>query len=168
MPAESKASNKQFTTPTHPSLRCHLLTSIHPSSDIFETPPASTSSNMSISVEVSGTLLPRNRAVLDLYKPKLRSFDTPNGDIEHLDVVTTWKGLSINNALEIIFWERATKKALEHHVEEALVAMFFKRVKDHSMFHGSSSIAFGSPNLPSQMIFLNWKWFNACRILSMA
>jgi hypothetical protein len=122
---------------------------------------------MSISVEVSGTLLPRNRAVLDLYKPKLRSFDTSNGDIEHLDVVTTWKGLSINHALEIIFWERATKKALEHHVEEALVAMFFKRVKDHSMLPDCPTIVLCSSNSPSQMISPNWKWFSACRILSM-
>jgi hypothetical protein len=93
---------------------------------------------MSISVEVSGTSLPRKRTILELYKPKLRSFDTSafqDGDVEHLDVVTTWKGLSINHALEIIFWERATKLALESHVEETLVALFFDKVKDIGMLH---------------------------------
>jgi hypothetical protein len=88
---------------------------------------------MSINVEICGAGLPRRRAIVELYRPKLQSFDEfPMGqeNIEHLDVVTTWKGLSSGHAHEILFWERATKAALESYVEETLIAMFVDKVKD--------------------------------------
>jgi hypothetical protein len=94
---------------------------------------------MSISVDICSSALPKRSAVFDLYRPKLHSFPPlsihhARPAIEHLDVVVTWKGLSIAHAHEIIFWECATRAALESHIEETLIAMFVSKVKDVGSF----------------------------------
>ncbi|KAF2663244.1 hypothetical protein BT63DRAFT_123158 [Microthyrium microscopicum] len=90
---------------------------------------------MSLSVEISSSSLPQRVGVLDVYRPTLRSFDnngfnTYHQQVEHLDIVATWKGLSVAHAHEILFWERATKIALESHIEELLISIFIEEVKD--------------------------------------
>jgi hypothetical protein len=86
---------------------------------------------MSISVEVSSSIFPKRRTVLDFYCPKLTNLEGFNPKtVQHVDVVTTWKGLSISQAHELLFWERATRAALESYVEEMLIAKFVDTVKD--------------------------------------
>jgi hypothetical protein len=79
---------------------------------------------MSIKVEVCSPVLPLRDRVVDVYRPKLHSFtdDVDSVDPEHIDVVITWKGLSIAQAREVVFWEQAAKAALESYVEELLIA----------------------------------------------
>jgi hypothetical protein len=79
---------------------------------------------MSIKVEVCSPILPPREDMLDLYRPKLHSFDNgPDGiHPEHIDIVVTWKGLEVSQAREVLFWKQAAKAALESYVEELLIA----------------------------------------------
>jgi hypothetical protein len=87
---------------------------------------------MSIKVEIYGDCLPPRRSVAEVYRPQHLTFDnTFIGDerIEHRDVVIEWKGITFENAKEIVFWERAFQKALEQLVEETLIEGFLQTDK---------------------------------------
>lgn len=88
--------------------------------------------SMSIQVEVLGDAFPQRSSTFDIYRPQLVRFEPfddagDNGDniARHLDVVTTWKGISHEQAIELIFWERALQKSLESLIEETLISDFF-------------------------------------------
>jgi hypothetical protein len=81
---------------------------------------------MSIALEIRSVSLPIRQDYMDLYRPRLLVYDSDesSGDVEHVDVVITWKGLEKEQADEICFWEQATRAALESHVEEMLISSF--------------------------------------------
>lgn len=87
---------------------------------------------MSIQVEVFGDAFPQRSSTFDIYRPQLvrfEHFDDTNdnglGIVEHIDVVATWKGISHEQAIELIFWEKAFQKSLESLIEETLISDFF-------------------------------------------
>jgi hypothetical protein len=85
---------------------------------------------MSINVEVHDLAIPQWKSPAEVYRPKLTRFHNPNATghqgIHHVDIVTTWKGLSVSQAEELLFWKDAFKAALDSIVEEALIAKLTK------------------------------------------
>ena len=83
---------------------------------------------MFINVNVHDEARPDWRTTGDVYRPKLFSFDPMPAldyqNLEHIDVVTTWKGLSVDQAEELRSWQEGFKRALESVVEEALITKF--------------------------------------------
>ena len=87
---------------------------------------------MSLEVKVYDDSIPSWRNVHDVYTPQLSRFGptTPfeYDYIEHIDVVTTWKGLSTSQRTEeVFFWEKAFRDALNSVVEEWLQARMKKK-----------------------------------------
>ena len=87
---------------------------------------------MSIQVEVFGDAFPRRMSTFEVYCPNMVRFldNRDNNNIKHLDVVATWKGISHEQAVELLFWERAFQKSLESLIEETLVADFVQAELD--------------------------------------
>jgi len=83
---------------------------------------------MSIDVELFDASGPSWRSPSEVYHPFHRRFEPtvsfePNY-IEHIDVVTIWKGLNPQRAEELFFWEKAFTDALSSTVEEWLLDLF--------------------------------------------
>jgi hypothetical protein len=81
---------------------------------------------MSIDVEVSDLSHSPWRSPFEVYYPRLTAFElTPppydSQSIEHVDVMTTWRELTIRQAEEVFFWQQAFKDALKTIIEEWLV-----------------------------------------------
>ncbi|KAF2095807.1 hypothetical protein NA57DRAFT_78586 [Rhizodiscina lignyota] len=65
------------------------------------------------------------RNALDAYIPQLRRYDVPRqGALEYKDVTTTWKGTSIAQAEEILYWEHAFKTVVEQYIARVLTSSF--------------------------------------------
>ena len=63
--------------------------------------------------------------VTDVYCPEIRRSQLrEQRDVNHLDVVSCWKGLSYKQAAEIAYWENSFKVCLEETVLEALAEPF--------------------------------------------
>ncbi|KAI8933292.1 hypothetical protein NX059_009919 [Plenodomus lindquistii] len=54
------------------------------------------------------------------YRPRVRRSGSTEQAIEHVDVVTCWKGLSFAQAGELAFWEHAFRQCLTSQVEHTL------------------------------------------------
>lgn len=96
------------------------------------------------SVRLTGGVHTRGGSPLDAYVPKLRRYLTRHptngesaspdhavaggsaapGPVNHKDVVTTWKGLSLAQAEEIICWEATFQAVIEDYVARVLEASF--------------------------------------------
>ncbi|KAF2703009.1 hypothetical protein K504DRAFT_186567 [Pleomassaria siparia CBS 279.74] len=60
--------------------------------------------------------------VTDLYCPEVRrSMPMRNRHINHLDVVSCWKGLSFRRASEVLLWEDLFRHSLESQVRDTLL-----------------------------------------------
>lgn len=98
-------------------------------------------SDVICSVRLSGGVQARGDSPLSAYVPKLRRYlsrfqgngatvchpeDVPGADgpVKYKDVVTTWKGLSLAQAEEIICWEVAFQAVIEDYVAKVLEASF--------------------------------------------
>ncbi|EKG19036.1 hypothetical protein MPH_03726 [Macrophomina phaseolina MS6] len=66
--------------------------------------------------------LPVRDSYIDLYIPQFHRYD-PGGDssIRHLDVTTTWRGLSVSHAEELKFWEEMFAAVLEYTISNYLI-----------------------------------------------
>jgi hypothetical protein len=96
---------------------------------------------MSLDLEVFDESTPTWQAIHDVYTPHLSRFEPPISSecnyIEHIDVVTTWKGLSTSQrAEEVFFWESAFRNALNSIVEEWLQAKLRKKKIDLTLDEG--------------------------------
>ena len=90
---------------------------------------------MSIQVDVVGKAFPRRSSSFDIYRPQLVRFDdTTDSIVEHLDVVTTWRGISHEHAIELLFWEQAFQKSLESLIEGTLISDFMAIEHDAGMW----------------------------------
>ena len=94
---------------------------------------------MSIIVELESEFLPKRRDVHELYRPVLHTYDSHDKDssgrhARHLDVVKTWKNLDYHHAEELLFWETATKAALESCLEEKLISLLVASERDLGNF----------------------------------
>ena len=91
---------------------------------------------MSIRVDVVGNAFPRRFSSFDIYCPQLVRFDdNGNNIVQHLDVVTTWKGVSHEQAVELLFWEQAFQKSLESLIEGTLISDFTAIEHEAGMRH---------------------------------
>lgn len=79
---------------------------------------------MLITLHIEDNSLPRWSSACQVYRPTLSAFapSIEQQTIEHIDVVATWKGLSISQANELCLWQYWFQKALEVIVEDALIA----------------------------------------------
>ncbi|KAF2865807.1 hypothetical protein BDV95DRAFT_612381 [Massariosphaeria phaeospora] len=70
--------------------------------------------DLDITVEVRGLAGASRRKATDVYCPEVRRspFSTIH-HVNHLDVVSCWKGLSLRQACEVVVWERLFERALE-------------------------------------------------------
>lgn len=86
---------------------------------------------MSLDLHLSDDLSPLWQLAHDVYTPQLSRFEPAisHGDdyIEHIDVVTTWKGLNFQHAEELLFLEKAFQNALHSIVEEYLLERIKKK-----------------------------------------
>ena len=70
----------------------------------------------------------KSSSALDVYCPQSRRrLSQPQNSVEHLDVISTWKGLYIAQVYEIVFWENSFKASLEKLVSEALMVRFWEQ-----------------------------------------
>jgi hypothetical protein len=86
---------------------------------------------MSIAINIVDSSLPAWQTASDVYQPILTSFDPVPLDldhqsIEHIDVVHTWKGITVYQAEELLFWQDGFKRALQSIVEEYLITKLEK------------------------------------------
>jgi hypothetical protein len=100
---------------------------------------------MSLDLRVLDDSAPNWQFVHDVYTPKLLRFE-PNISyvedyIEHIDVVTTWKGLfPSQRAEELFFWEKAFRNALDSLVEEWLMERLKKKNIDLTLDESKSPL----------------------------
>lgn len=74
-----------------------------------------------ITVELRGLFHDDRLKVTDVYCPEVRRSPFNSGyHVNHLDVVSCWKGLSISQATEIVLWEHLLREALEIQVLDYL------------------------------------------------
>ena len=90
-----------------------------------------------IRLEAYGPAFPRRDSALDIFRPEHRLYpphhradnlyDAPvdGASPEYRDIITTWRGLSIAQAHELLFWECAFKWCIEQHVEREVAAQFY-------------------------------------------
>jgi hypothetical protein len=83
-----------------------------------------------IDVQLMLTGLPgeNRRKVTDVYCPEIRrSPPTDYQHINHLDVVSCWKGLSFRQAREVAHWEYLFKHVLEHKLRDTVLRVTAER-----------------------------------------
>lgn len=47
-------------------------------------------------------------------------------EVDHLDVVTCWKGISFSHASEIVYWEGCLKSSLEKIILDVISQLFLE------------------------------------------
>ena len=59
--------------------------------------------------------VPKNTTLSDIYVPILRKYEASllRYGPEHLDIVTAWKGISVKQGHELVFWRSAFEEALK-------------------------------------------------------
>jgi hypothetical protein len=83
--------------------------------------------SMSISVNILDNSLPAWQSANDVFRPILTAFspatviDLEYQTIHHIDVVQTWKGISVQQAEELLFWEDGFRQALQTVVEDYIL-----------------------------------------------
>ncbi|KAF2201037.1 hypothetical protein GQ43DRAFT_48746 [Delitschia confertaspora ATCC 74209] len=69
---------------------------------------------LKLRIELTGLIEGDHQSIADVYYPTARRSSTYNEcPVHHLDVVSCWKGLSTQQASEILFWETLFKESLE-------------------------------------------------------
>ncbi|KAG9193470.1 hypothetical protein G6011_03505 [Alternaria panax] len=76
--------------------------------------------NVVFDVELCGLALHSNASPSDMHCPRLRRSESKQQAIDHLDVVSCWKGISNAQALELTLWERLFQTCLASQVENDL------------------------------------------------
>jgi hypothetical protein len=84
--------------------------------------------DIDVEVNLRGLAGENRRKVTDVYCPEVRR-STPTGyqHINHLDVVSCWKGLTFQQACEIAQWESLFKKALEGQLRDIVLRVTDER-----------------------------------------
>ena len=84
----------------------------------------------SIEVELRGLTGEQRRHAWEMFCPVVRRSSTHNEfPIQHLDVVSCWKGISCRQASEIMFWEAVFKESLEKLVAQELLDAFGEELR---------------------------------------
>jgi hypothetical protein len=85
---------------------------------------------MTIQFTVIDRSRPSWKTSSDVYRPILTAFEHVSASdcqsIHHIDVVHTWKGISLYQAEELLFWEEGLTQAIETILEEYVIAKFEK------------------------------------------
>ena len=58
--------------------------------------------------------------ISEIYLPTLRKYDIShsNEDVEHLDIVTVWKGITATQARELVMWRTVFREVLEDKLQK--------------------------------------------------
>lgn len=91
--------------------------------------------DLGIALRLRDVLGSRRRAAVDMYCPDVRRSPITRGSPSHLDVVMTWKGLTLARASELLFWEETFLDVLEEHIEEVMVLIFEEHIREHQGMH---------------------------------
>jgi hypothetical protein len=67
--------------------------------------------------------------------PRVRRSAFTENVVQHLDVVSSWKGLSASQALEIAIWEHLFKEALASQLKQRLQQDFVNRLSTYPGEH---------------------------------
>ncbi|OAL46998.1 hypothetical protein IQ07DRAFT_647270 [Pyrenochaeta sp. DS3sAY3a] len=105
------------TAYSHPSSNSTNTEKVEPSS-MRELEELVTSVNFN--VQLRGLAIEDNATPYEMYCPRVRRSQFTDCDISHLDVVSTWKGLSCTQAAELIAWERLFRQCLSDQVKKHL------------------------------------------------
>lgn len=76
--------------------------------------------NVAFNAELCGLALHSNAPPFEMHYPRLRRSESKQQAIDHLDMVSCWKGISNAQALEITLWERLFQRCLASQVEDDL------------------------------------------------
>ncbi|OCK75905.1 hypothetical protein K432DRAFT_429103 [Lepidopterella palustris CBS 459.81] len=80
---------------------------------------------LAVQLDLRGLTAPERVTPLSVFCPQVRRSESSSLlQIEPLDVISTWKDLSIAQAHEIAFWEKCFKESLETLVSSALMESF--------------------------------------------
>ena len=110
-----------------------------PESQRLDTPDEAhrTPQTKSIHVELRGLPGAAGSDPIDVYCPEVHrpNFVKAN-NVNRLDVISCWKGLSYNQASEIALWKRLLGDALGGQLDEAVRAIFPAGMITPSLVHG--------------------------------
>lgn len=111
---------RSYTGHAHPCSKNHRPAKIQPMSDIF--------ADIDVEVILRGLAGENRHKVTDVYCPEVRrSPPTDYQHINHLDVVSCWKGLSFRQAREVAQWEILFKNALEDQLRDIVLRVTEER-----------------------------------------
>lgn len=75
-----------------------------------------------IHFRLNSDCLPARDSYLDLYVPEFHQYGSrPDRPVRHLDITSTWRGLSVGHAEELKFWEDMFASVLEYTVSNHLI-----------------------------------------------
>lgn len=77
-----------------------------------------------VNVELRGLLTDDVKSAFDLVMPKVRRSQLGHDAVQHLDVVSCWKGLQYSNATELVLWDRLFRESLASHIKLHLLQAF--------------------------------------------
>jgi hypothetical protein len=78
---------------------------------------------MNITLHLKDSSMPHWPSAYQVYRPELSTFilSHERQSIDHIDVVATWKGLSVSQAKDLCWLQTCFKQAIERIVEDALI-----------------------------------------------
>ncbi|OCK86709.1 uncharacterized protein K441DRAFT_32908 [Cenococcum geophilum 1.58] len=86
------------------------------------------SPQIEVELDLRGLTPTKSSSALDVYCPQSRRhLSQSQNSVEHLDVISTWKGLSIAQVYEIMFWGNSFKASLEKLVSKVLMDRFWEQ-----------------------------------------
>ena len=99
---------------------------------IFGTRPA-VLPKLHVRVSLKGLPSSKGSLIADAYCPRIRRSPVyRQSPAQHLDVVSTWKGLTLLQAAELLFWEKTFADSLARLVREMLVDAFEEELGQRS------------------------------------
>ncbi|KAH9882601.1 hypothetical protein J1614_000837 [Plenodomus biglobosus] len=76
--------------------------------------------SLPLHVQLHGLAAEEQSDAHNAYRPRVRRSASTSQAIEHVDIVTCWKGLSYSQASELTFWKHAFRICLSSQIERAL------------------------------------------------
>jgi hypothetical protein len=75
-------------------------------------------------VELRGLLTDGVTSAFELVFPNVRRSQLSHDAVQHLDVVSCWKGLQYSKANELVLWDRLLRESLAAHIQLHLLQDF--------------------------------------------
>jgi hypothetical protein len=88
-------------------------------------------SKVALDVELQGLANDDLPPACALVVPRVRRSTFTEDTVQHLDIVSCWKGLSNSQALELAMWERLFKACLASQLKQRLLQDFANRLSGY-------------------------------------